>query len=222
MPFSFNAADLCVVNIDEKPWKRPREVYKALEYGKVTKAADIVKHLCSRENYAHKWQLTKFVSETNLMDWLKGSRKGDYYIDEVGIYEIVFSSQKPKGKEFRRHCCNVLFPHVQQQLTNKMKEGHQQAIEEKIQQLHYLMMIYRNVNMKTWHCRLKRMCIRLSYKNVKISSPILKHVMFLMRKILIKTTSSSLYGNIQRLPMIGFMTCHIMLQGYNDVKGMLN
>ena len=47
------------------------------------------------------------------------------------MYETVFSSQQPKAKKFRRHCCNVLFPHVRQQLTNKMKEGHQQAIEEK-------------------------------------------------------------------------------------------
>ena len=65
------------------------------------------------------------------MDWLKDSRKDDYYISEEGMYEIVFSSQQPKAKDFRRHCCNVLFPHVQQQLTNKMKEDHQQAIEEK-------------------------------------------------------------------------------------------
>ena len=44
---------------------------------------------------------------------------------------ILFSSQQPKGKDFKRHCCNVLFPHVQQQLTEKMKEEHRQAIEEK-------------------------------------------------------------------------------------------
>ena len=42
-----------------------------------------------------------------------------------------FSSQQPKAKDFRKHCSNVLFPHVQQQLTSKMKEDHQQAVEEK-------------------------------------------------------------------------------------------
>ena len=47
------------------------------------------------------------------------------------MHEITFSSQQPKANEFRRHCCNALFPHFRQQLTNKMKEGHQQAIEEK-------------------------------------------------------------------------------------------
>ena len=54
MPFSFNAVELCVVTINEKPWTRAREVCRALEYGKTTKAADILKHLCGRKNYAHK------------------------------------------------------------------------------------------------------------------------------------------------------------------------
>ena len=39
------------------------------------------------------------------------------------MYEIVFSSQQPQAKDFKKHCCNVLFPQVRQQ--------HQQAIEEK-------------------------------------------------------------------------------------------
>ena len=47
------------------------------------------------------------------------------------MYEIVFSNQQPKAKGFRRHCCNVLFPHILQQLTNKIQEKHQQAIKEK-------------------------------------------------------------------------------------------
>ena len=29
------------------------------------------------------------------------------------------------------YCCNVMFPRIQQQLTNKMEESHQQAIDEK-------------------------------------------------------------------------------------------
>ena len=65
------------------------------------------------------------------------------------MQELLFSSQQPKAKGFRRHCFNVLFPHVQQQLSNKShameiedltsrvqaleftNEAHQQAIEEK-------------------------------------------------------------------------------------------
>ena len=47
------------------------------------------------------------------------------------MYELLFLSQQPKAKDFRRHCYNVIFPQIRQQLTNKMKEKHQQTIEEK-------------------------------------------------------------------------------------------
>ena len=48
------------------------------------------------------------------VDWPKDSQKYDNYINEEGMYEHLFSSQQPKAKEFRKHCCNVLFPHVRQ------------------------------------------------------------------------------------------------------------
>ena len=48
MPFVFHLAELCVVTVNEKPWKRAREVCKALEYDK--KTTDIVKAFSSREN----------------------------------------------------------------------------------------------------------------------------------------------------------------------------
>ena len=93
MPFAFNAVKLYVVTINKKPWTRAREVCMAPQCGKATKAADIEKHLCSRENYAHKHQWNEFVFETYFMDWPKDLRKDDYYVNEEGMYEIVFSSQ---------------------------------------------------------------------------------------------------------------------------------
>ena len=62
MSFSFNEVELCVVTINEKSCTRARKVHRIFEYGKATKAADIVKHFCSRENYTHKYQLSKVVS----------------------------------------------------------------------------------------------------------------------------------------------------------------
>ena len=44
------------------------------------------------------------------------------------MYELLFSSQQPKAKDFRRHCYIVLYPHVRQQLTQRTKEVNQQAI----------------------------------------------------------------------------------------------
>ena len=77
-----------------------------------TKAADFVKHLCSRENYAHKRQMTELVFETNFMDWPRDSRKNDYYINEKGMYRLVFGSRQPKAKIFRKHCSIVMFPRI--------------------------------------------------------------------------------------------------------------
>ena len=129
MQFTFNAVELCVVTINEKPWTRAREVCKALEYNK--KTGDTVKAFCSRENYAQKYQTSGFTAAGKLVDCPKDSQKYDIYTNEEGMYKLLFSSQQPKAKDSRRHCCNVLFPHVRQQLANKMKEDHQQVIEEK-------------------------------------------------------------------------------------------
>ena len=68
MPFSFNAVELCVVIINEKPWACAKKACRTLEYGKATKADDVVRHLCSKENHAYKWQLTGFVSEMKPVD----------------------------------------------------------------------------------------------------------------------------------------------------------
>ena len=48
MPFTFNAVELYVVTINEKPKTRAREVCKTLEYNK--KTADLIKAFCSLEN----------------------------------------------------------------------------------------------------------------------------------------------------------------------------
>ena len=96
MPFTFNAIELCVVTINEKPWTRGKEVCWAFEYNK--KTADIVKTFCSRENYDHKWQLNNFLMAGNFMDWPKDLRKDKYYTNEEGMYELLFSTQQPKQK----------------------------------------------------------------------------------------------------------------------------
>ena len=59
----------------------------------------------------------------------KDSQKYDLYINEEGMYEVLFGSQQPLAKKFRKHCCNVMFPHIRQQLTDKLQEDHQKAIE---------------------------------------------------------------------------------------------
>ena len=100
IPFTFNAVELCFVTISERSWTRVREVCRTLEYGKATKSADIVKHLCSKENYAQKAQLIGFVPETKPVNWPNDSQKIDIYISEEEVHELVFSSQQQKAKNF--------------------------------------------------------------------------------------------------------------------------
>ena len=108
---------------------------RALEYGNAVKSTDIVKHLCSKENYAQKCQLIGLIPETKPVNWPKDSQIYNIYINEEGVYELVFSSQQPEAKNFRRHCCNLMFPQIQQQLANQMKEVHQQAIIDRDNQI---------------------------------------------------------------------------------------
>ena len=57
MPFTFNAVELCVVTIYEKPLARAKEVCRAIEYGKATKTTHVIRAHVNPEIYAHKWQL---------------------------------------------------------------------------------------------------------------------------------------------------------------------
>ena len=115
MPFVFNTVELYVATINEKLWTRAREVCRALGYGKATKATHVIKGHVSPKNYAHKWQLIKVsaasTSSTSI-SWAKDSRKDDYYANEGGMYEIVFSSQQPKQKtseDTAAMCCLLMF-----------------------------------------------------------------------------------------------------------------
>ena len=110
MPFTFNAVELYVVIIKEKLWTRARELCRALEYNK--KTTDIVKNHCSKENQAQKYQMSSVTTATTPANWPKDSQKYDIYTNVEGMFELLFSSQQPKAKDFRKHCCNVLFPHV--------------------------------------------------------------------------------------------------------------
>ena len=129
VPFTFKNVELKVVTINGKPWTRAKEVCKALEYSRSIN--HVIKDHCSHENYAHKYDLSKWSAATHLLNWPPGSRKDDYYLNEEGMYELMFSSQQPLAKKLRKHCCNVMFPHIRQQLTDKLVEDHQQAITDR-------------------------------------------------------------------------------------------
>ena len=131
MPFAFNAVELYVVTVNGKPWTRAKEVCKALEYGENTKPKDVLKKHVSIENKQHQHQLKGWVTVTQPLNWPKNRQPSEYYLNEEGMYELVFSSQQQNAKAFRKYCCNEMFPHIRQQLTDKLQEDHQKAIADR-------------------------------------------------------------------------------------------
>ena len=90
------------------------------------------------DNWNNKVSNERFHRSGKPLDLPKDSQKYDVYFNEDEMYEIVFSSTQLKAKDFIRHCCNVLFPHFRQRLINEIQEEHQQAIEEKDNQMQAL------------------------------------------------------------------------------------
>ena len=128
VPFTFTNVELYVVTVNGKHWTRAKEVCKALEYKK-GRARDALKKHVSIENKQHKNVLQSRTIA--FMNWPKDSQKYDSYLNEEGLYEIVFSSQQQKAKAFRKYCCNEMFPRIRKQLVDKMQEDHQQAITDR-------------------------------------------------------------------------------------------
>ena len=96
LSFSFSAVKLCVVPINEKFSARATEVCRTLKYKKA--AGRIVRHHCTRENIQHKHQLVVVPTVGTTVNWHRDSQKLDIYINVERIYELLFSSQKPKAK----------------------------------------------------------------------------------------------------------------------------
>ena len=100
VPFAFNAVELYAVTLNGKHWARAKEVCKALEYNK--KTAHVIRPHVSVENYAQKYDLTKVPTAGTLLNWPSDSRKDDYYLNEEGMYEVLFGSQQQKACEHRK------------------------------------------------------------------------------------------------------------------------
>ena len=98
-PFKFDKTSLFTVTIDGKVWTRAKEVIRgALKYEKSTKTAHEVRRHCSPENYAHKYQLTGHTAVATPLKWPINSQKYDFYINEEGMYELLFKSQQLQAK----------------------------------------------------------------------------------------------------------------------------
>ena len=110
--------DLCVMNINERPWTCAKEVCRALEYKK-GRARDVLKKHVSIENKQNKHELEGRSSATHHFEWPKKSQPDDYYINEKGMYELLFLSQQPKQKHLERIVAMSCFPMFNSSLQTK-------------------------------------------------------------------------------------------------------
>ena len=86
MPFSFNAVELCVVTINEKPWVRNREAWRALEYDvKTSKTANIIKAHSNPGNITQKYQMSSVHAACTPINWPKDLQKYNIYTNEEGM-----------------------------------------------------------------------------------------------------------------------------------------
>ena len=67
----------------------------------------------------------------------KDSQKYNIYINEEETYELLFSRQQPKTKNFRRHCFNLLFPYVWQWLSDKLHAMEIEDLTSRVQALDF-------------------------------------------------------------------------------------
>ena len=79
MLFGFNAVELCVVTINEKPWTRAKEVCPTLEYyTKTSKTASIIRANRSPENIIQKYQMSSVHAACTQINWPNNSQKIRY------------------------------------------------------------------------------------------------------------------------------------------------
>ena len=81
--------------------------------------------------------MSGFTAAGKPVDWPKDLQKYDIYTNEEGMYELLFSSQQPKVKNFRKHCFNVFFPHVRQQLSDKSHAMEIEDLRSRVQALEF-------------------------------------------------------------------------------------
>ena len=130
VPFTFKNVELQVVTINGKPWTRAKEVCEALGYKK-GRARDALKKHISIKNRQHRNVLQSRAMAARSVSCPKDSQKYDLYINEERMYEVLFGSQQALAKKLRKHCCNVMFPHTRQQLTDKIVEEHHRDVTDR-------------------------------------------------------------------------------------------
>ena len=72
-----------------------------MEYKK-GRVRDALKKHVSIENKRHRFELQGGAVTVRPLEWPKNSQPDEYYLNEEGMYEVLFGSQQQKACEHRK------------------------------------------------------------------------------------------------------------------------
>ena len=132
--------DIRYILVDGEPWFKGKEVATALGYADTKQAIrvlvddDYKKRLGELENQCG----AKGVSDTTLnqpkvvldtpLDNLRGNALAAMFINEPGLYSLLFSSQKPEAKAFRKWVLSVVLPSIRKTGSYSQPEPEDQPV----------------------------------------------------------------------------------------------
>lgn len=98
-PFNFRGETVRVVMIDGRPWWVVNDVCVVLEINNPRMALDRIDD--------------EYVSQADVLDG-RGLLRSTNIINEPGLYELIFRSDKPGAKDFRRWVFEVVLPEIRE------------------------------------------------------------------------------------------------------------
>ena len=107
--------DLRVVNIDGEGWLVGKDVVEALGYDLSGKhvASEYIKAHCEPEDYVL-LDKNSPVNWGSVFDYKQLGQRGGYLVNESGLYALVFGSDLPQAKKFKRWVTSEVLPQIRQ------------------------------------------------------------------------------------------------------------
>lgn len=107
--------DLRVVNIDGEGWLAGKDVVEALGYNLSGKhvASEYIKAHCEPEDYVL-LDKNSPVNWGSVFDYKQLGQRGGYLVNESGLYSLVFGSDLPEAKKFKRWVTSEVLPQIRQ------------------------------------------------------------------------------------------------------------
>ena len=104
-----------VVNIDGEGWLAGKDVVEALGYNLSGKhvASEYIKAHCEPEDYVL-LDKNSPVNWGSVFDYKQLGQRGGYLVNESGLYSLVFGSDLPEAKKFKRWVTSEVLPQIRQ------------------------------------------------------------------------------------------------------------